>query len=498
MKAKTLLLLTALLLALPACASIPTLQDLQVTAVAGTLEAIHAQTETAHEFETAVAATVAAQTGAGGGEPVEGGTPAAGSGEATPASGSTPTPTPGGVEPDPTAEPVQQDLVLGAVGFSQEERSVSLGFMVLNPNPELTITGAEYILTLSDASRKILYLEEILLPVLFPDHETGIALNVNLPEDNTAATATIKFAGGTAVQTGPLAPLTGHDAAIWANDGFFDVAAEFANPYDFFIENITASVVLFDAENRIVGGGIRFWNYVSGLGSNAVTVPVSGGASAVRAELYPLVYAVPAPVVEQDRPDGAAVPVVVTTDFAMESEERALYAVEIGNPNPGHAIPQTLFTVIGYTQDGSIRFVETTWMNTLGPEMSSVMGSNVYLNGEDGDISRIEVHLNENVDFEPSGAIPPIRFENLQVDDDGIGYTFVADLVNPHPIDLENAWVHIVVRDENGVLIYVNREPVNLVPAGQTLVIDHWAPQLEIEPASVEMYLLPVYAELQE
>jgi hypothetical protein len=488
-----ILLLTGLLLTLTACGSIPTLRDMQATAVAGTLEAIHAQTETANQIQTAVAATVAAQ----GGAPVEAATTLPG--EATPDPGATPTPTPGDPATDPTATPARQELVLGDVGFTQEERRVSLGFFVRNPNPELTITGAEYTVTVLDSSGKILYLQNNVLPTLLPEYGPGIALNINLPEDGTADSVTIELEGGTASQTGPLAPLIGRNAVIWADDDNVQVAAEFDNPHPFFIEDITASVILFDAEGRVVGGGVRFWNYVRGNDSNAVTVPVSGATTAVRAELYPLVYQVPTPVAENEWPDGAVLPVVISADFAQEDEQRWLYAVEIRNPNPGHAIPQTLFTVVGFAPDGAVRFVEATWMDTLGPGMSSILGNSAFLNGEGEGLSRIEVNLSESMDFEVSGAIPAITFENIQIEDDGIGYTFVADLVNPHPIDLENAWVHIVVRDENGVLIYVNREPVNLVPAGQTLVIDHWAPQLEIEPASVEMYLLvPVYDELIE
>jgi hypothetical protein len=92
---------------------------------------------------------------------------------------------------------------------------------------------------------------------------------------------------GEAVPSEPLPEFTA-ESIHYSEELFMDlVTAVVHNPYTTVLENLCVSAVLYDHQDRIVGGGYIFLSFIPAEQSAGVWIPVASSGNVARVEVYP-------------------------------------------------------------------------------------------------------------------------------------------------------------------------------------------------------------------
>lgn len=208
----------------------------------------------------------------------------------------TPTEAPAEVPTALPTEALPADAPAGALplevvgyGFGVGQFGAGWGLVVRNPNPAYALEDSRYTLTALDAGGNTFYTEEGRLPLLLPEQRLGVGGVLQVDDEEAVAALQVVVQTGAFVAREAQALITAEDVTYTAGTFSDEVAATLVNPFAVEIADLRVTAVAFDADDRVIGGGVAMLDLLPAEGSAAVVVSVTVGGEPARVEVFAVV-----------------------------------------------------------------------------------------------------------------------------------------------------------------------------------------------------------------
>lgn len=405
------------------------------------------------------------------GQPVSAGEPTAGAGQASGDAAAQPAAT-GAPSADPTgsampaaatataapavlADPVPLELV--GQGSNLAGKIISYSFLVRNPNPAYLIESSGFRTHFYDANGAELGTDEGTIELVLPGQTTGIGSARYLDAGESIASMKIELNSGTpAVLTETLPLYEFGNTSECAINGYPVVRTEITSPYGTNVILPRVSVVFYDAEGKISGGGYGYRAGILANGKTGVVITSGKTAATTRYEIYAGYRGLPGSAA---LPADAS-PLQVSAQAFVQDGSRWIYSVVIENPNAAYLVDQSLLAINAYAPDG--RFLS----GEPQPLISVLPGQKLGVSRElvlcDGDaVDHIEVAISSG-DYTASQQTAYFASENVSLQ----GGTVSGDLVNQFSQEIKTVIATAIVYDANGQIIGGGSKTVETIAAG--------------------------------
>jgi hypothetical protein len=184
-----------------------------------------------------------------------------------------------------------QPLQVSAAGYAQSQQNpadVLVAFVVENPNSSQTIYAANYVVSLYDQAHNLLATatsEMDPLSFVYPGGKAAMDARLNVPGETQVDRVEVSLGQGQ-VQDGLQNPLRGDKPAYFA-EPFPKVTGLVLNTSAEEFKRVNVVAVLYDSDDRIIGGGSTSIGSVPANGQVPVEIMVNSAGAPARVELYP-------------------------------------------------------------------------------------------------------------------------------------------------------------------------------------------------------------------
>lgn len=189
------------------------------------------------------------------------------------------------------ADPLPEDvkpLVLLEQGFGIGDYFTSYAFKIQNPNIQYSLMNSFYRVLAYNAKKQLVDISEGYLSAILPDAVVGVSGDFYMPEGTMIDSILIQILQGEFNNTGPLSGFT--TEAVMIDTGGYSpkVTGIVANPFSVQVSNLYVYAVLFDANEKIIGGGFTYLDFIPVNARAKFEIDVSYSGTASRAEVYVL------------------------------------------------------------------------------------------------------------------------------------------------------------------------------------------------------------------
>lgn len=379
-----------------------------------------------------------------------------------------------------TAAPLPDSVPLELVdqGYSVAGNdTINYSFLVRNPNPSYAVQYSTFKTYFYDANNAELGTDEGTIELVLPGQTTGVG-SARWLDDSAVTSMKIELTSGEAVvmtETLPLYEIVNTSECVL--NGFLVLRAEINSPYNTNVILPRISVVYYDAEGKISGGG---YGYRAGILANGKTgVVISGNKTeaTTRYEVYAGYRNLPGTAV---LPADAS-PLTVSGQTFVQNGNNITYGVVIENPNASYLVNQSLLVVNAYAADGTFLSGEPLPLMNVLPEQK--LGVSRELTLCEGDlVDHIEVAVSSG-DFVSSQQTAYFASENVSVQNGVV----TGDLINQFGQDVKTVYATAIVYDANDQIIGSGSKTLDALAAGGRITV-----QIPVAvngtPARAELY----------
>jgi hypothetical protein len=396
-------------------------------------------------------------------------------------------------DPDPEADPEPapvlkaEPLVLGKVGFGQNNQEAGFAFKVKNLNPDLAIMSIPYQVAVYDANETVVNTDGGYIDFILPGQELGVGGIIYLDEGVTAAKIEVQLSEGEPVATELTEPLAVKNITYIPSDYNSSARGVITNPYDQDITSLQVSAVLYDETDQIVGGGNTYLSFILANGSSGIIIPVSSSKDVSRVEIYPTITSIYEFENPTQMPVGARNLAVIKQGFGQNNTSLGI-GTTIENPNQGYAIESSMYQSTSYSNDGSVLGVSTGYINLVLPTQILGVADSQYLD-EGAIISRIDVQIKTGY-FTQSNIMPMFTSENVTFIPDEYSPQVTGEIVNPYSKEVSNVRVDAIAYNDAGDIVGSGYTYLNFVPANSKAAVSVYV-TVAGTPAKVELFAVP-------
>jgi hypothetical protein len=377
----------------------------------------------------------------------------------------------------PLADPVPLELVDQGYSLTGDE-IVNYSFRVRNPNPAHMIQYSTFKTFFYDANGAELGTDEGTIELVLPGQTTGIGSARWM--DNGGATTSMKIeltSGTPVVLTETLPPYEIGNTSECVVNGFPVVRAEVTSPYATNVILPRLSVVYYDADGKISGGGYGYRAGILANGKTGVVISAGKSASAIRYEVFAGYRDLPGP----SAAPADASPLQVNGQAFVQDGSRFIYSVMIENPNAAYLVNQSMLAVNAYAADGTFLSGEPLMLTNVLPGQK--LGVSRELSLCEGDVvDHIEVAVSSG-DFTPSQQTAYFTSENVSLQ----GGTVSGDLINQLGQEIKIVYATAIVYDANDQIIGGGSQTLDSIAANGRVTV-----QIPVvfngTPARAELY----------
>ena len=203
---------------------------------------------------------------------------------------------------------------------------------------------------------------------------------------------------------------------------------------------------------------------------------------------------------EEDSAEGASSstselldPEILESGYYIDEYGYVYYAVCWQNPNEGYAIEYPELTITGRDANGAVTFVDSEYMDYILPgEVQYFAG----LGGGESSTVSVEFSVAQVDDYSfietTETAEDWYTISNTNVIDDGYGdVVFTGEITTDVELeDVTEAWVSVILRDEDGNIMYGSHTIVDLAAEGESAAFEIDTYDL-YDYATYEIYAIP-------
>lgn len=188
---------------------------------------------------------------------------------------------------DPLPEDVEP-LVLLDQGFGVGDYFTSYAFKVQNPNTQYSLQNSFYRVLAYNADKELVDIAEGYLSAILPEAVLGVSGDFYMPEGTMIDSILIQILQGEFNNTGPLANFTTEVVVVDSSGYSPKVTGIVLNPYSVQVSNLYVYAVIFDSDEKIIGGGFNYLEFIPANARAKFEIDVSYGGTASLAEVYVL------------------------------------------------------------------------------------------------------------------------------------------------------------------------------------------------------------------
>jgi len=189
------------------------------------------------------------------------------------------------------AEPLPEDaesLVVLDQGFGVGDYFTSYAFKVKNPNSQYSLLNSFYRVLAYNAEKQLVDISEGYLSAILPEAIVGVSGDFYMPEGTMIDSVLVQILHGEFINAGPLPDFTTEAVMIDTSGYSPKVTGIVVNPFNVQVSNLYVYAVLFDANEKIIGGGFNYLEFIPADARAEFQIDVSYGGSASRVEVYVL------------------------------------------------------------------------------------------------------------------------------------------------------------------------------------------------------------------
>lgn len=196
-----------------------------------------------------------------------------------------PTPRPTNT-PAPSPTPALQALKVLDKGFGQDRDTIGYAFILENPNPghaaeNITFQAAAY-----DAEGTVLKADSGSIAVLWPGQTRGIADTMYLPEGTKTHRIDVQVKPQQFTPFDVLPTFTVEKVTYRPDRYRAKATGIVKSPYKKDASRVEVSAVAYDKNDKIIGGGDTYVDFVPAEGQAAVEVSLTTSGAPTRLEMY--------------------------------------------------------------------------------------------------------------------------------------------------------------------------------------------------------------------
>jgi hypothetical protein len=174
-------------------------------------------------------------------------------------------------------------------GHFQDEFGVTFGLVTQNPNPNFAIEDAKYSATAYANDGSVLFVNGGYFDLILPGDRMVAGGVFYLDSGEEIAGIDYRVRAGEFVETDPI-PLLGAENINYLADEYSPtVTGEVLNPFSWDLEDVRVWAILYDEDDKIVGSGYDYVEFIPANGKAATEIYVDGRPDPARVELYPAV-----------------------------------------------------------------------------------------------------------------------------------------------------------------------------------------------------------------
>ncbi len=354
----------------------------------------------------------------------------------------------------PTPEPAAPMLI--DQGFGQNEERVGYAIIVHNPSQTHLYESIRFDINLYDDSGTLLATDGSYITQLLPGQKMGVADRVDLEAGQTAVSMSVDIepiisrpASITESQT--PAGLTVRSITYYQSATTDRVTGLISSPFSRTFSTIRLSAVLYDESDNIIGGGLRFLDFILPDSTIGVNVPVSGNGSVVRAELYPMLTSTSLRGPRDDTPSEPTDLRLINYGFAQDNRNAAFgLIVEAGETT--FALKNSQYHVTFFAQDGAVLRTDSGYINVVLPgQRLGLSATSIFDEGQTAERMEVQILPGERVEI--SQVQPPFTLSDPTFQEDSFRDKVIVNLMNPHYQTITNLRLSAFVLDETGQII---------------------------------------------
>lgn len=381
-----------------------------------------------------------------------------------------PTVTPAATAPPatPDAAPMYDDprpVIIVDQGFSQDENQVSYGFVVENPNPEIAMEGTGYEVIAYDEAGIVLGSTDGVIRQVGPGAQWGVGGRLSLQVKVPVAELVIDLRLGDGVAPFPEPAFDVDRPTIIADPAVPRATAILHNPYVQGVADLPVSVVAFDAQGAVVGGGYTYVDFVPGEGQIGVQVSLLGVNEMARVDFY----ASPSGLTERldvtRWPEGVEMPAVRNQGFAQDQRQLA-WGIEVENTNKAYGVEGFKVHVDVLDARGAVLAAQDSRIHLLLPEQNLVYADQVWLpEGRRASQVVINVLPEAYVAADRVNQLPRFSGEDAVYEFTTYSDSVTGRIANPSDLTVTNVRVSALLYDADGAIVGAGFTYLDLVPA---------------------------------
>jgi hypothetical protein len=389
--------------------------------------------------------------------------------------------------PRATATPQPQEIMVTSHGFGQQEgrREVGWAFILENPNSGLAFERTQYQVAIMDESGTILTTDSGWVNIILPRERTAVSSSSYIPEGTTAASMTVSLNPGRAEALDAQPTFAFERTTYFPGEYFQRVSGILTNPYSRDLSDLRISIVAFDSEDAIIGGGFTYLDFVPASGQTGVITSVTASESPARVEMFASISSLTLLAARGGSADTSAL-VVVNSGFGQRDGRAEIgWGFVLENPDAEHMIERSRYHVVVYDAGGVVIGVDSGYLTLLLPGQTIGIAGSTY--APDGYLAaRTEVQV---LSGEPLDARWTNMFstENVQFMDGQYFPKVTGIVANQTDIVMESIRVSAIAYDDAGQIIGGGFTFVDFVPA-QGQAAAEVSVAVAGQPARVELH----------
>lgn len=293
---------------------------------------------------------------------------------------------------EPVVEDVDEpeDVVIQAVGdlatitesYGVEDDEAYVGFVMKNLNSSLALTDVEYTINIMDGDGIIVGQENNTFPWLLPEQKLGIFFRVSLNEENPLPESYNIVLEYDDAEEPELSgdPFSSEKIKLW-EDGYWPIVTGVVkNSSTNIYTDVRTSVLCYDADGSIVGGGYEYIDFIPGGGQNGFSTYLDAYGPIESMEAFPILSYMSDPY--EDTPEFWGMTYIHDEYYYLSDPDDIYGGTVIQNNLDDQTLEDAILNVTFYDEEGYVISHGAQGIDYFLP--GDTIGVSPYIDSPDG------------------------------------------------------------------------------------------------------------------
>lgn len=375
-------------------------------------------------------------------------------------------------------------LAIQQQGFGQNDRVVAYGFLVHNPNDDLTIADSEYQVMAYDEGGRVVLNDSEFIGFILPGQTLGIAGNLHLEEDIPIADLVVQINTGEPYLDDMIPDLDVRAVKYRPGKYYDRVTGLIAGTNDQDVKDLRVSAIAYDDAGKIIGAGYTFVSFIQAGTATGVDITITDNGIVDHVELFPRLSYSSISKFREDRLKDAQDLLIIKSGYVQNDLEVG-YGFLLENPNQTFAVEDSIYRMTAFDSAGTVIRVDEGHIDRVLPGQTFGFGGTFFV--DKGEVvDSLDLQLKTGA-FRQSALLPALEAGNTTILGDKYNSIVTGDVTNHYDHPFEDIKVTAIVFDTDDQIIGGGATWLDYIPAGDSSPVKVWVTSVE-EPVSAQLY----------